>query len=114
MRIEEKEAFIHRVAEEHVLERNEKIMWSLHAVKKLRSEGYRKMHIEESLKKCTIIEDYTMEGRLLPGCLTLGYFDSEPVHVVVAIDRDWDRIFIITVYKPSADRWSDDWKKRKI
>lgn len=113
MLIEEKESFIHQKANEHVPETNDKILWSLHAVKKLRAEELRKKEVEDSLKECIIIEDYTMEGRPLPGCLVLGFIGSIPVHSVIAIDSDLDRIFIITVYKPSTERWKDDWSRRK-
>jgi len=113
MLIEEKENFIREKAKEHIPEINEKILWSLHAVKKLRIEGLRKKEVEDSLKECIIIEDYTMEGRPLPGCLVLGFIGFIPVHSVIAIDRDFDRIFVITVYKPSSERWENDWKRRK-
>lgn len=79
----------------------------------MRTEGFRKKDIEDSLKKCIIIEDYAMEGRPLPACLVLTFYDSTPVHAVIAVDEDFDRIFLITVYKPSAKRWEDDWKRRK-
>jgi len=108
-----KEEFIRKKAQEHIPERKEKIAWSLHAVKKLRAEGLRKKDVEESLKECIILEDYDMEGRPLPGCLLLGFIESVPVHAVIAIDEDFDRIFIITVYKPSPERWQNDWKTRK-
>ncbi len=113
MTIKEKEVFIRKKAKEHVTGLNEKISWSLHAVTKLRIEGFRKKDIEESLKKCIIVEDYVMEGRPLPGCLVHGFVSAMPVHAVIAIDKDFDRIFIITVYKPSSERWEDDWKRRK-
>ncbi len=113
MTIKETEGFIRKKAKEHVAGLNEKISWSLHAVTKLRIEVFRKKDIEESLKECIIVEDYVMEGRPLPGCLVLGFVGSTPVHAVIAIDRDFDRIFIITIYKPSSERWEDDWKRRK-
>jgi hypothetical protein len=113
MSLKEKEGFIRKKAGEHVPGSNEKISWSLHAVSKLRKEEMRKTDIENSLKECIIIEDYVMEGRPLPGCLVLGFIGQIPVHTVIAIDREFDRIFIITVYKPSAERWDNDWKKRK-
>ena len=62
---------------------------------------------------CIRDRDYTMEGRPLPGCLVLGFIGSNPVHVVIAIDRVFDGIFVITVYKPSLERWENDWKTRK-
>ncbi len=75
----------------------------MHAVKKLRVEGLKKRGVE----------DYTMKGRPLPGCFVLGFIGSVPVHSAIAIDRDFDRIFVITVYKPSLERWENDWKTRK-
>lgn len=113
MQPKDKELFIKEKAKEHIAETNERISWSLHAVKKLRVEELRKKEIEDSLKECIIIEDYIMEGRPLPCCLVLGFVGSNPVHAVIAIDKDFDRIFVITVYKPSSERWKNDWKTRK-
>lgn len=110
---EKKEQFIKQKANEHVPIVDEKIYWSLHAVKKLRVERLRKAEVENSLKECIIIADYPAEGRPLPDCLVLGFIGPGPVHSVVAIDRDFDRILIVTVYRPSAERWEDDWKTRK-
>jgi len=105
--------FIHQKASEHVAALNEKILWSFHAVKKLRIEGLRKSPIEDALKDCVLVEDYPIMGRPLPDCLVLGFINEDPLHVVVALDEDFDRIFIITVYKPSLERWEDGWRKRK-
>ena len=109
----EKQNFIQQKAKEHISEIREKIVWSLHAVKKLRIESLRKKEVETSLKECIIIEDYSMVGRPLPGCLVLEFINSTPVHLVIAIDKDFDRIFVITVCKPSLERWEYDWKTRK-
>jgi len=113
MHLIEKEVFIRQKALEHVPDADEKIYWSLHAVGKLRRENLKKNDVERALKKSIIIEDYAMEGRPLPGCLVLGHISKKPVHAVIAIDAYNDRVFIITVYKPSVERWEDGWKKRK-
>ena len=113
MHLIEKEVFIRQKALEHVPDADEKIYWSLHAVGKLRRENLKKNDVERALKKCIIIEDYAMEGRPFPGWLVLGHIGRKPVHAVIAIDKDNDRIFVITVYKPLAERWEDGWKKRK-
>ncbi len=110
---EEKEQFIREKASEHVPIANEKILWSLHGVKKLRIERLRKTEVEIFLKKCIIIENYHEKGRSLPDCLVLGFIGADPVHSVIAIDKDFDRILIVTVYRPSTERWEDGWKKRK-
>ncbi len=105
--------FIREKASEHITAINEKILWSFHAVQKLRIEGLRKSQVEDALKNCVLVEDYHVTGRPLPDCLVLEFINEEPVHVVVALDEDFDRILIVTVYRPSAGRWEDGWKKRK-
>lgn len=105
--------FIHQKASEHIVAVNEKILWSFHAVKKLRIEGLRKLQVEDALKDCILVEDYPIVGRPLPDCLVLGFINEDPIHVVVALDEDFDRIFVITVYRPSVERWEDGWRKRK-
>lgn len=112
-RLQRKEAFIRQKAAEHVPESKEKIYWSLHAIGKLRREKITKNRVEQALKTAVAIEDYSMEGRPLPGCLVLGQLDTAPLHAVVAIDEAQDRIFVITVYRPSSERWKDGCKKRK-
>ena len=81
---------------------------------KLRLEGLRKKDVELSLPESEIIEDYVMQGRPLPGCLVLSFMASTSIHVVIAIDEKFDRIFIVTVYKPSSERWKNDWKQGKM
>jgi len=39
--------------------------------------------------------------------------DERPLHAVVAIDEQNERIFVVTVYVPSKERWSYDWRIRK-
>jgi Domain of unknown function (DUF4258) len=110
---DQKQNFIRKKSREHVPEENERIMWSVHAIKKLRIEGFRKAEIEKCLKECIIIEDYPVQNRPLPDCLVLGFVGTDPVHVVTALDKDFDRVFIVTVYRPTPERWEDGWKKRK-
>jgi hypothetical protein len=113
VKVDEKQNFIMNKVIENAVGTEEKILWSLHAVKKLRIEGLRKVQVEQALRDCVIIEDYKTEGRPLPDCLVLGFSNDEPLHLVIAIDEDYDRILIVTVYKPDAERWNNGWKKRK-
>jgi hypothetical protein len=70
--------------------------------------------VERALRECELIEDYPALHRPLPDCLVLGWLTpNEPVHAVVAIDLERDRIFMVTVYKPSEEEWEDDWRTRK-
>jgi hypothetical protein len=105
--------YIRAKASEHIAGVNEKILWSLHAVKKLRLEKLWKDPVEQALKNAILIEDYPEHGRPLPDCLLLGFIETDPIHVVAAIDETFDRIVIITVYRPDIKRWENDWKRRK-
>src|SRR5690606_595149 len=91
-----------------------KDMWSRHAVAALVDEGLRRKDVEEALCDAEVIEDYPVAHRPLPDCLVLSWLANEvPVHVVVAVDVDKDRIFIVTVYVPTHERWKNDWRTRK-
>jgi hypothetical protein len=113
MTTRDKVRFIRQKANEHIPGHADKIVWSLHGIKKLRREGLKKNGIENALKNAIIVEDYPMEGRPLPGCLILGFADAMPVHVVLALDEPRDRVFVITVYKPYPERWENGWKHRR-
>jgi len=86
----------------------------LHAIRKLRAERLRTSAVESALTDCALIEDFDFtEGRPLPSCLVLGFVGNEPIHVVLALDEVFDRIVIVTVYRPSEERWKNGWKQRK-
>jgi hypothetical protein len=70
--------------------------------------------VERALQECELIEDYPALHRPLLDCLILGWLaPDEPLHVVVAIDLERDRIFMVTVYRPCGEEWEDDWRTRK-
>jgi hypothetical protein len=91
----------------------DKVLWSRHAVGKLVAQGLQRSHVEIALQTCKVIEDCAAMGRPLPDCLALGYWQERPIHGVVAMDVDQDRIFVVTVYVPSSERWNDGWQSRK-
>ena len=63
---------------------------------------------------CEIIENYPTRRRPLPDCLVLGWLTpSKPVHAVVAVDTDQDRLLILTVYLPNDKEWENDYRTRK-
>jgi len=111
----EKQTFIHQKAIENQNNPNgEKIYWSRHAIVELVKDGLARTDIEAALITCEIIEDYPTAHRPLPDCLVLGTLtQDQPVHAVIAIDKTQDRLFVITVYLPSEERWENDWRTRK-
>ncbi|HDN81040.1 MAG TPA: DUF4258 domain-containing protein [Chloroflexi bacterium] len=111
----QKQAFIRRIASLNLQEpRGSRILWSRHAITELLAEGLSRNQIERALVDCEIVEDYPPLHRPLPDCLVLGWMEQTcPVHIVVALDVVKQRLLIITVYKPSAEEWENDWKTRK-
>ena len=91
-----------------------KILWSRHGTTELANEGWTRIPVETALQECEVIEDYPEVHRPLPDCLVLAYFeDRRPLHVVIAIDEQNDRLIIVTVYQPNSEEWNDDWRTRK-
>lgn len=103
-----KEIFIRRKA----VERN--VKWSTHALKELTPEPFTVTDVEDALQHTEVIEDYPHLHRFLPDCLVLA-FDNfpQPIHCVVALNEMRDYILIVTVYRPTAEEWEDDWRTRK-
>jgi hypothetical protein len=110
-----KQTFIQRAAKENRSDPGgNQILWSRHAVAELAVEGWKRHQVEGALLNGEAIEDYPTLHRPLPDCLVLAWMTSTtPIHVVVAIDEELDRILIVTVYRPSEEEWEDDWKTRK-
>jgi hypothetical protein len=110
----QKQAFIRAKAlQNQSVGSKDKVLWSRHAISKLVVEGLDRSHLEAALQTCELIEDYTPVNRPLPDCLVLGFWQEKPVHAVVAVDLERDRVFIVTVYTPSFERWENDWQTRK-
>jgi hypothetical protein len=115
METEEKQSFIRRVARQNQVDvEGKKIRWSRHGITELVNEGWNRAWVEEALQDSEVIENYPMEHRPLPDCLVLGRLATgEPLHAVLALDVINDRLFVVTVYKPSLEDWKNDWRTRK-
>ena len=69
--------------------------------------------IKEALLNGEIIEKYE-QNLPLPSYLVLGLTSNgKSLHIVVAIDKKIDMLWIITVYIPSLDRWEDGFRSRR-
>jgi hypothetical protein len=115
MNIQSKEQFVRQKAIQNRLSsRADRIYWSRHATAELVNDSLQRTDVEVALESASIIEDYPYQHRPLPDCLVLAALGTgEPIHAVIAIDQESDKIFIVTVYRPSEERWQDDWRTRK-
>jgi len=112
---EEKQAFIRRQARENLVDpEGAKILWSRHGILELVNEDWNRVLLEEAFQYSEIIEDYPPLHRPLPDCLVMTRLATgEPCHAVLAIDAAKDRLFVVTVYKPDAEEWENDYKTRR-
>ena len=110
-----KQAFVNaRAARNRQQEERRHVIWSAHAVAEMVADRLSRSAVEAALTGALVIEDYPTRARPLPDCLLLGHLtDGEPVHAVVAIDLELDRILIVTVYRPGPEEWEDDWRTRR-
>ncbi len=87
-------------------------MYSRHAVQRMFSRGIGATEVEEALRKGECIEAYPTD-QPYPSYLYLAWSAGEPLHVVVALLESERRCIIVTVYRPSPDQWSPDYRMRK-
>jgi hypothetical protein len=99
----------------HASAQRSAVAWSRHAIERLVLHRAARTDVELALTTCEIIEVYPEAHRALPDCLVLAWFRvDDPLHAVIAVDLQNDRIFVVTVYRPDPARWSDDWKRRRV
>ena len=115
MELLEKQTFIRRKARENIeISDGTRVFWSRHAIAEMIQDHLTRPDVEKALADCEVIEDYPPKHRPLPDCLVLGQLQrTQPIHAVIAIDEAHDRIFVVTVYRPSPERWEHDWRTRK-
>jgi len=110
-----KQSFIREKALQNTRDpQSARVLWSRHAITELVADALTRQQVEQALQKCELIEDYPALHRPLPDCLVLGWLTTtEPLHAVVALDQQKDRILIVTVYRPSEEEWEHDWRTRR-
>lgn len=90
-----------------------KIKWKKHALKRMFERNIRRQDVFLALDVFEIIELHELK-RPLQSCLVLGYYKKvKPLHIMVAVDELNDVLWIVTVYEPSLDEWSSDFKIRR-
>jgi hypothetical protein len=59
-----------------------------------------------------IIEQYPKD-KYLPSYLIYAEYENQIIHIHIAADLKNDNVTIITVYKPTLDKWEEDLKTRR-
>jgi hypothetical protein len=86
-------------------------VYRVHAIERMFQRDVSEEEVEYVVKLGETIESY-LDDQPYPSCLVLGYVDMRPLHIVYAKDEN-NTVIIITVYEPTLDKWSDDFKTRR-
>ena len=93
------------------LNRSENIVITLHGQLRLNERNISVDDVMNAIENGEIIEQYP-EDFPFPSCLILGISVKDTyIHIVVSIKED--KIYLITAYVPTTDKWEADLKTRK-
>lgn len=68
--------------------------------------------VREVLLSGEMIEEYP-ETTPYPSALFLKHINKRPLHVLAALDRSQPRVFIITAYEPTLDKFESNFRTRR-
>lgn len=91
---------------------SKKTIFRTHAIQRMFERRISEESILDVLKKGICIEDYP-DDKPYPSKLMLGWYDTRPIHVVVANNSTDNEDIVITVYEPEIGLWSPDFKRRQ-
>ena len=89
------------------------IVYRVHATQRMFERRIEAEDIKRLLENGSIIatyeEDYPFPSVLIGGKSV----DNRHFHCVVGIDADSRYLYIITIYEPDPEKWTDDYTKRR-
>ncbi len=89
-----------------------RIRWTYHVNMRLKGRFIPREAILSTVDTYEIIEQY-LEDKYLPSYLVYAEYKGQIIHAQIATDLEDDNITIVTVYKPSPDKWEKDFKTRR-
>ena len=92
--------------------KNDNIILKKHALVRMLERGIQSDEIIEAILNSVIVEEY-YDDKPFPSSLLLGYSGTRPLHVVVSYDTEFKMVYVITIYEPSMELWSSDFKSRR-
>lgn len=88
------------------------LVFSTHALKRMLERSISSVEIRHVLASGEVIKEYP-DDTPYPSQLVLGWSGKRALHIVIAIDIQAQKIYIITVYEPDADVWESNRRRKK-
>lgn len=88
------------------------VRFTRHAFERLFARGITPDAVIRIINEGEAIASYPDDAPF-PSALILGFENQEPVHVVVAKDPTTGICYVITVYRPDPNLWSENFKTRR-
>ncbi len=88
------------------------IVFTGHAARRMFQRAIGRADVLEVLRSGEVVAEYP-DDKPFPSRLLLGLVRGRALHVVVAVEADLRRCYIVTVYEPDADRWDAGLRRRR-
>lgn len=89
-----------------------KICWTYHVNMRLKGRSIQREAILSSVDTYEIIEEYPKD-KYLPSYIICAEYENQIIHIQIATDLEDDSIIIVTTYKPTLDKWEENFKTRR-
>ncbi len=87
------------------------IIYKYHATVRMTQENISKKEVSHVLDAGKAIENYS-DDKPFPSKLILGWVNEKPIHVVIAEDKAKEILYVITVYRPTLNKWKSGYEIR--
>ncbi|MDO8641965.1 MAG: DUF4258 domain-containing protein [Candidatus Woesearchaeota archaeon] len=86
--------------------------FSRHAFERMFQRGINPDAVAQIMTEGEVIADYP-DDQPFPSVLLLGFYESQPVHMVVARDLATGSCHLVTIYLPDPAIWDESFKRRR-
>lgn len=88
------------------------IEWRKHVFERMLERDISRSDVNEVLMNGEVINNYPKD-KPFASALFFKVVNGRPLHVVAAIDRESQKVYIITAYEPSLEIFKKDFKTRR-
>ncbi len=86
--------------------------FSGHAFRRMAERGFSPDIIKNVIENGCVIKEYP-DDKPYPSRLILGFYENRPIHIVCTYNQYDKTEYIITVYEPDTELWTEDFKSRR-